>query len=113
MFLNDPMLYGVTLPYRDLPLQPPVQSFLPWQNIPQNIPQSFLPWQNVPRFIPPFYGMQTPYLSYVNPYMHTAAFNPFYQVPQIPQMHQVPQIPQFNLPQSNIPQMNWNRPFCY
>ena len=130
MFLNDPMLYGATFPYRDLPyrdLQTPVQSFLPWQN--------------VPRFIPPFYGFQTPYFNYVNPWIHTAFTPPFHQVPQfnvpqfnvpqfnlpqmnvppmnVPQMN-VPQmnIPQMNIPQMNIPQMNipltnWTRPLCY
>lgn len=103
MFLNDPMLYGATFPYRDFPLHTPVQSFLPWQNI----PQGFLPLQNIPRMVPPFYGMHTPYYNWVNPYLHTTALTPFYQVPQ------VPQVPQFNVPQFNIPQANWNRPFCY
>ena len=89
MFWNDPILYGASFPYRELPT--PVQT--PFAG------PAFMPWQNAPRLVPPFYGLQTPYCNFVNPYQHTAAFNPFLQTYGYP------------IPQLNVPQMSWMRPF--
>jgi hypothetical protein len=106
MFWNDPILYGASFPYRELPT--PVQT--PFAG------PAFMPWQNVPRLVPPFYGFQTPY-NLVSPHLQMAAFNPYlqtygYQIPQVPQFPQFSQIPQFpQFPQFNVPQMNWIRPF--
>jgi hypothetical protein len=120
MFWNDPILYGATFPYKDLPTS--VQT--PFAG------PAFLPWQNVPRFVPPFYGLQGMQMPHIynylmNPYLHTAAYTPFTQPfgAQVPQQFPLPQynvpqynvpqynLPQYNLPQYNLPQMGWNRPF--
>lgn len=79
MFLSDPSLYGLNLPYRDITAQTPFfpnmfgpkdiyglkeiglqTPFVPglW-NLPVQAPMGFFPWQNVQRFVPPM--LQTPF----------------------------------------------------
>jgi hypothetical protein len=56
MNLNDPSLYGVTYPQREIGPTFVGNSPLPWQNV---------AWQNVPRILPTLYayGMQ-PFMPY-------------------------------------------------
>jgi len=116
MFWNDPILYGASFPYKDVPT--PMQT--PFAG-------AAMPWLNMPKFVPPYYGFQIPYFyGNLNPYLHNQAFTPFvppygYTLPQfnVPQLNlpqfNVPQfnLPHFNLPQLNPPQFGWTRPFTY
>lgn len=85
MYLNDPTLYGATLPQREIPFVPPFMAnyAAPWQ-----WQQNPLPFQHTQRFIPPTYqhGMQPPFF----PQVHG-------QVPQDPAMFGT------NIPQREIP----------
>jgi hypothetical protein len=113
MFWNDPILYGATLPYRD------IKDI----NVPTPFVGSTLPWQQIPRLVPQFYGFQPPFPYFqqfpqmgvnpflptqfpqmINPYLHTQfpqMINPF-----VPAQGHTPFLP-FNV---NLPPY---RPFTF
>ena len=122
MFWNDPILYGATLPYRDINVQQPFMGTMPWQNF-QTAPKF------PPQFAPQFYGFQPPIQHIpqmgVNPFLPPQApvqhipqmgVNPFLPT-QVPQMFNPylqtqginPFVP-FNV---NLPQYNWCRPLTF
>jgi hypothetical protein len=91
MFWNEPILYGATLPFKDVPLQ------TPWAGM--------FPQHNIPRYLPQNYGFTTP-LNY------NYNVPQFQQIPQIPQVNpfmQVPQVPQMGFTPFVRPE--WNQPF--
>jgi hypothetical protein len=107
MIPSDPILYGVTLPYGDVPVQTPFfGQFNPWQRF---LPHAFgygayqqLPWQQYAG------AQQLPWQQY----MHGAAFTPFQPYPQVQSLP-------YNLPfnfnllpyNMNLPFYGWQRPF--
>lgn len=94
MFWNDPNMYGVSFPYKDLPT--PVQT---------PIGGPVYPWLNLPRFVPPTFNFIPPQLNVpFDPYMHLKTFykdpltapTPFNFTPF---MDPYAQMKSFNLPQ--------------
>lgn len=97
MLLNDPMLYGATLPYSEFPIpshcstlfttpwQQPNPFYTkqwqvtPWQVNPWQVnPWASTPWQDVPNYIPPEFG--------ISPYQQYQTLQP------VPMLQQVPPI---------------------
>lgn len=92
MFWNDPMLYGATFPFKDIP-----------QINPQTLtPQTFgqLPAYN--RFVPPTIGYQTP------PVLSLPQTTPYNPINPIPPTFFAHVNPYWNTPIYNY---NWTRPF--
>ena len=108
MYLNDPSLYGATLPQKEFSIPTPFMNpffatqpmqGIPWQGLQgQSLPwqwQNVQPWQNVQRYVPPFFaqgvlphygqsfGYPTPYMSQFGPqFGHQfgpMGFNPYVQ----------------------------------
>ncbi|MHC5063953.1 MAG: hypothetical protein ACYTG5_08260 [Planctomycetota bacterium] len=88
MFLNDPMIYGATLPYKDVNLQAPF------------VPPYFAPLQN--NFIPPTYNYS--YTDYQKlPYEQFLGF-PNFPIQQFPlQHHPIQQFPIQQFPIQQFP----------
>lgn len=101
MFYNDPMLYGATLPYKDVNFQMPfMPQYALWQNlqrfIPQNYPGYNYGYQEVPKVpYPQFPGFQNFPLQQL-PFPQF----PIQQLPiqQFPQQFPLQQIPFQQLP---------------
>jgi hypothetical protein len=103
MLLNDPILYGATLPYGDVPIQSSLVAPL--------VPQFASPWQNMSRVLPQ--GGFTPYQQFQTPYEPVHAMQPW-PLQQFPtQQFQAPQFPiqQFQAPQLHTPQLPTQQQF--
>lgn len=88
MYPNDPTLYGVNLPQRDIPVTP-----YPFPFIGANLPMQALPWQSYQRYIPQF----PPQVAPQTPAHATQPFLPQATQPFLPQTG--PQFPPFGLQQ--------------
>lgn len=93
MFYNDPMLYGATLPYKDVNFQTPF------------VPQYFAPWQQwQQRFLPEY--QKIPYTQYPIPQAFDFPKIPYGQFPQFVDFPKFPfaQFPNFlNYPLHQLP----------
>ena len=96
MYLNDPTLYGATLPKRDIPFTSP------FFNTPF---MQTLPWQGMQRFLPYNQGF-----GYNMPYLTQGAF---YDTPYFQQGfgYNTPFVPPFYGSQFVPPTMPFNMPF--